>query len=307
MRKLILLFILVWLSGCDNFVENDLEQNPEYIEASGIVLISAAESIYKMGSLTGNTTEQPVHEVTFTYDFWMDSTEISQGNYEKLMSDPFFGYSNFEIPYWNDSYGLGQNYPAYYVNWFEAVLFCNSRSKSENLDTVYKYSSIKGIPGRYCTLIDLSIDLTKKGYRLPTEAEWEYACRAGTTTEFSWGDSDDKDTVAKHAWYSSNTQKSQPVGLKTSNLFGLYDMHGNLFEWCNDWYSDKSYESSEKSNPIGPLESNSDSERPLRGGSYLYFPTVLRSSGRYQWEDSYGAEDIGFRCVINENIPSNWK
>ncbi|MEZ6096050.1 MAG: formylglycine-generating enzyme family protein [Pirellulaceae bacterium] len=109
-------------------------------------------------------------------------------------------------------------------------------------------------------------------YRLPTEAEWEYACRAGTTTEYSFGDGEAK--LSEYAWNPRNTYLrdtgegyTRAVGQKRANGFGLYDMHGNVWEWCGDWYSADYYDESQSENPLGPV-SGKRSTRVLRGGAW---------------------------------------
>ncbi len=120
---------------------------------------------------------QPTHLVSFTKDFYMDATEVTQQEYESLMPKPYYlGIS------------VGPSFPVFNVTWNEAVLYCNKRSKRDGFDTVYIYSS--------ADLSDIKIDLSKSGFRLPNEAEWEYACRAGTKTNAYWPDSD---TASKYA------------------------------------------------------------------------------------------------------------
>ncbi len=252
-----------------------------------MTLIFAKDSSFSMGSSTGNSDEQPVHTVSFTYDFYMDTTEVTQGDYDVVMGS----YSGYSSPSWNGMGGYGINYPAYYVHWYDAVLYCNARSKAEGKDTVYIYNSISGSPGNGCTLDGFTMDLNKNGYRLPTEAEWEYACRAGTTSDYYW----DNITIVTDdcAWYSNNSDsKSHEVAEKKSNNFGLYDMAGNVYEWCNDWYG--VYNNGNQENPIGPV---SGIDRVLRGGSYLWSGEAdLRSATRCGSIPEYST--IGFRIVL---------
>ena len=126
------------------------------------------------------------------------------------------------------------------------------------------------------------------GYRLPSEAEWEYACRAGTTTRFSYGDDPGYTNLTDYAWYEDNSGgRTHPVGQKLPNPWGLYDMHGNVYEWCNEWYS-SDIETSVDSAYI-------DDSRVLRGGSFNYFPLNLRSAYRSSNSPEYRNYLIGFR------------
>jgi type 1 glutamine amidotransferase len=136
---------------------------------------------------------------------------------------------------------------------------------------------------------------------LPTEAEWEYACRAGSNTRFSFGNFDT--ALSVYGWYSNNSaNKAHPVGQKKPNAFGLYDMHGNVWEWCSDWYDENYYTSSPSADPTGPEIGGS---RVLRGGSWVDFnPKSCRSAGRFydqNWDSSFlKANNWGFRIVLEE-------
>ena len=130
-------------------------------------------------------------------------------------------------------------------------------------------------------------------YRMPTEAEWEYACRAGTTTVFSFGDDDQG--LALYAWYRDNSGfQTQEVGLKQPNAWGLYDMHGNVWEWCLDWYDEQYYAVSPRCDPQGPPEGTS---RVLRGGSWDNGPDGLHAAGRNRFRPAFRSSSFGFRCA----------
>ena len=224
----------------------------------------------------------PVHQVRFTYNFFMDTTEVTQGDYSSLMSLTYPGY---EDPPWPN--GVGSNYPAYSFNWYDAVLYCNARSKSEGLDTVYIFTSITGTPGNGSILSNVVIDYTKTGYRMPTEAEWEYACRAGTKTDYYWGTGN----IDNYAWYNVNSNDSaHPVCEKLPNGYGLYDMSGNVNESCNDWFG--GYSSDLQEDPVGP---SSGSERIIRGGPWGGGASWLRSASRDWAIPEAGA---GLRVVL---------
>jgi len=173
------------------------------------------------------------------------------------------------------------------VTWYDAIEYCNKRSQKEGLTAVYTRDGNR-----------VTWNPRANGYRLPTEAEWEYSCRAGTTTAFNNGNNDytNAASVDAAAWYKSNSGgQTRQVGLKTPNAWGLYDMHGNVTEWCWDWFGDY------PNNPFGlknPLGSDSGTHRIVRGG---YFndvnPINLRSARRLGAEPDKGGSYIGFRVV----------
>ena len=247
---------------------------------SGMKLISAAGHVFSMGQ---NTTAMPVHSVQFTYDFFMDSSEVTQEDFFRIMgTNP-------------SSFSETSNLPVEYVTWFDAVLYCNKKSELEGKDTVYVYTWISGTPGNGCSgLTGLSIDMSKDGYRLPTEAEWEYACRANTATEYYWGNG----ASNAYAWYSSNTATIQPVATRLPNAFGLYDMAGNVREWCNDWYT--SYSNNMVYDPVGPAYGT---YRVLRGGAYDD-PFINTFASAYRTNDYpyTRSTSTGFRAVLSLSV-----
>jgi formylglycine-generating enzyme required for sulfatase activity len=163
------------------------------------------------------------------------------------------------------------------VTWFDAILYANVRSKRDGYDTVYTYTGVTGTGGSGCqNLAGLASDFSKNGYRLPTEAEWEYACRAGSNAAYSFGDS--LSDLGTYAWYSGNAgSQTHAVAQKLPNAFGLYDMQGNVFEYCHDWYGGTYYQISGNQDPTGPA---GGTQRVARGGAWGYaddFSPIFRT------------------------------
>jgi formylglycine-generating enzyme len=187
----------------------------------------------------------------------MQTTEVTQGQWKSVMAtEP-----------WKEE-KTGPNYPAMGVSWNDAVAYCKKLSEKEG-----------------------------KTYRLPTEAEWEYACRAGTETTWSFGN-DDKE-LGDYAWHKENAldiseKYAHQVGLKKPNAFGLYDMHGNVWEWCDDYYGEDYYKQSPAQDPTGPT---SGSSRVLRGGMWNSGSRISRSAFRLRLTADFYYFGIGFRVV----------
>jgi formylglycine-generating enzyme required for sulfatase activity len=292
--------------ACDSGDDDD-SPAPSTFTPAGKVLISSAGQSFTMGSTSGFDDEQPAHAVSFTKDFWIDSTEITQALYDELMSA---SYAEYTTPTWFPPYGVGATYPAYHVYWDDAVLFCNALSRRDGLDSVYSYTSITGTPGNLCELVGVTSDLSTNGYRLPTEAEWEFACKGNDSRDLYWGRDiepypatpADSSEVGQYAvWYANSYEfgadssafGAQPVATKLPNAFGLHDMAGNLYEWCHDYYAE--YASGAATDPFGPATGDF---HVMRGGSWGSNAEYLRSSNRTFTVPDYAYYFIGFRTVV---------
>jgi len=234
-----------------------------------MVLIPAGE--FTMGDEAGEDDERPAHRVKLTA-FYMDVTEVTQASFQALMGrNP----AKFAAP----------DKPVERISWHAAIQYCNMRSQRDGLQPCYDLKT-------------LTCDFSANGYRLPTEAEWEYACRAGTTTRWSFGD--DAGKLKDHAWYKPNSGKTtHPVKAKRPNPWGLYDMHGNVAEWCQDFYAESYTDEDAVHDPRGPA---SGEDRVLRGGSWAVDEDSCRSSARNFEAPGFadvcfGYEAYGFRCV----------
>lgn len=267
----------------------------------GMKLIPAKDSSFTMGVSNGEYSQ----EVMFTYNFYMDSTEVTQKQYLELM------YKSTRP--WTDTNGIGDNYPAYNVSWYAAMLYCNARSKAAGRDTVYSYIKVKPNSGNPSQIRIVDVNYKSNGFRLPTEAEWEYASRGGARTDFYWdqnynthpltiADSNEVDNYAVWRRNSYNKKNNSPdygtheVALKKPNSFGLYDMSGNLSEWCSDGYA--SYSNSSVVDPVNQVVHNSS--RMIRGGSWKSSINSLSSGYRNSRPLPFGYNDTGFRLICRE-------
>ena len=250
--------------------------------------------IFLMGS-PSNEPERRVdetpHRVTIN-SFYMGKYQVTQKEYQDVMgTNP----SNFK----------GGNLPVETVSWYDAVEYCNTRSEQEGLMPVYTIDNDRSYPGiqnEYANVWRVvTWNRNADGYRLPTEAEWEYACRAGTTTPFNTG----YNITTDHANYNGNypyyfnatgayQECTMEVGSFEPNRWGLYDMHGNVREWCWDWYGD--YGGSAQINPTGASLGFS---RVLRGGHWNGDGRGLRSAYRSYYAPPFKSHSIGFRIVRN--------
>ena len=288
-----LLCVLV-TAGCFFNVEHGRNTQVTPSEPGMVALQSKGKTIFQ-GAAGGQAApnESPVLENTFTYDFQMDLTEVTQQGFRLLMGrDPV---SN------KGAFGQGDQYPVYNVSWFDAVLFCNARSKKAGLDTVYTYTRITQAPsGTAYDLTGLTVHLEKAGFRLPTEAEWEFAAHAGQDSDFPWGDLKDSVQAKEFAWFSGNAQgTTHPVAGLKANGFGLYDMAGNVMEWVNDWKG--VYPAKGTEDFAGSRDPSLEFDVPVKGGAFKYGLREMRPANRsatYTTLRSATAEYVGFRCAL---------
>jgi formylglycine-generating enzyme required for sulfatase activity len=274
MKGCFVLLAVLACSSCQRSPSTPSAQQPPVMRTTAgqeMVLIPPGD--FTMGSNRGPADEAPPHKVHVN-SFLLDRTEVTQQMYEALKLV-------------NPSKVKGPQLPAHMMTWVLAARYCNLRSKAEGLEPCYNEENA-------------TCDFTKNGYRLPTEAEWEYSCRAGLEGDSSLVS--DPAKLRQAAWFADNSQaKPHPVGEKAPNRWGLYDMIGNVGEWCNDIYDQKYYGKSPTSDPRGPDEGE---QYVVRGGSYTSSFDALRPSARAGNNPGFSdaclaPETLGFRCARN--------
>jgi formylglycine-generating enzyme required for sulfatase activity len=222
------------------------------------------------GTFQMGDADEGQREVNLTQPFYLGVTEVTQAEYQRVMG---------ECPsaFWGDD-----NLPVEQVSWYEAIAFCNRLSEQEDLPQYYDVQ---------CPTVTMR---GGTGCRLPTEAEWEYACRAGSTAAYCFGDNAAQ--LGDYASFMKNSGKTtHPVKQKRPNRWGLYDMHGNVWEWCWDWY-DK-YPTEPQANPTGPAEQPREALRVTRGGSWWNMDNCCRSAFRNALEPGNRRQNLGFRVA----------
>jgi formylglycine-generating enzyme required for sulfatase activity len=284
----------------------------------GMAFIPAGS--FTMGdNLDGSTYQRPLHEVQVSA-LYMDKYEVT-----KALWDEVYQWATnrpVEVRYGFDHADSGQgkaaNHPAHSMTWYDAVKWCNARSEKEGREPAY-YTDAAQVTVHRTGQVDVQNEWVKwnAGYRLPTEAEWEKAARGGVSgRRFPWNDTDyithsrANYNATGSGWYDiSPTQGyhpmfndgimpyTSPVGYFAPNGYGLYDMAGNVWDWCWDWYSHTYYSSSPEIDPRGPA---TGTNRVLRGGAWLPSAPYAKCSFRYYSHGypDYRYDDFGFRCVL---------
>lgn len=229
-----------------------------------MILVKAGT--FTMGATSEQTgaddDEKPAHQVTLTQDYYMGETEVTQALWKAVTGySPTSGGSQ-----WSSTYGIGDGYPAYYICYEDVQSF------------ISKLNSLTG-----------------ETFRMPTEAEWEYAARGGSESKgYRYSGSNTPDNVV---WcYDNSDSKTHPVKTKSPNELGLYDMSGNVYERCSDWYSSSYYSSSASSDPEGPT---SGSSRVYRSGGWTCDAAHCRVAYRSNYAPSYSDGSIGFRLALS--------
>jgi formylglycine-generating enzyme required for sulfatase activity len=240
--------------------ESLTEMKSTFTNSLGMEFVLVKPGKYMMGTVTNNMDgikdESPRHLVEITKSFYLGKFEVTQVEYSVLMGN-------------NPSKVKGNNQPV------ESVTFEDAKSFIDSLNTKEGHSR----------------------YRLPTEAEWEYAARAGTFTLYYFGD--DKALLGNYAWYGGNSGESfkhQNVGQKLPNPWGFFDMHGNVWEWIEDWYGESYYSHSPTIDPPGE---RSGEYKVIRSGSSLDSPNLCRSASRQHFLPDNSIEYIGFRLALS--------
>ncbi|MSQ03855.1 MAG: formylglycine-generating enzyme family protein, partial [Myxococcales bacterium] len=254
-------------AGSDSVTTNHAFIN--YTTDDGSFMVAITAGTFSMGSTTGDADEEPVHTVTLTHDFWIGQTELTQAQYRAGMGTSPSYFSS-----------CGANCPVEQVSWTMAVLYANALSAEEGLDSCYTETgsglatALSGDP------------YACEGYRLPTEAEWEYAARANDSYTYSGSD-----TVGDVAWYNSNSSSTtHAVADKTANAFGLYDMSGNVWEWTHDVYGAYSSDSA-----VDPVGASSLIPRVGRGGGWGNGAGSATVSFRDRYHPESASDNYGFR------------
>lgn len=225
-----------------------------------------------------DSDEGPQTTVIISRGFWMGKYEVTQGEYEALTGSNPSWCNGDRTAAGGLNYGIDTNRPVELVSWLDAIQYCSALTQKERAANRIPPDSL---------------------YRLPTEAEWEYACRAWTSTRFSYGDDPGYTNLANYAWFGDVGGTTHPVGEKPANPWGLHDMHGNVWEWCQDWVGE--YAGGTALDPQGP--DSSGSGRVFRGGGCSTLARSCRSASRNSSLSFNSFGNVGFRVVLAPGTP----
>ncbi|GHT18384.1 hypothetical protein FACS1894189_6230 [Planctomycetales bacterium] len=269
-------------------LQQKIEKLTTIVSAKGMKLRRIPGGRFYMGSHDSDeylrNNEHPQHRVIIPKNLFISVYPVTQGHFQELMEyNPSVSTENELCP--TDS-----------VTWFSAVEFCNKMSEQESLPPFYELKAVRRRSNGSIEKAEV-LALGGDGYRLLTEAEWEYACRAGGITPWCFGDQ--VLDVGEYAWfYDNSSMETHPVGERKPNSWGLFDMHGNVMEWCHDWYGDFYYSqcAEEEENPTGPTEG---SAKVLRGGAWQFGAEATRCAYRNSSSPDTTSSVIGFRVCRN--------
>lgn len=245
------------------------------VTRSGIEMIFLPGGTFTMGN-PDVPEEGPPHQVTVT-GFLMDKYPATHELFEK--------FQLADGSHWKEP----KTTPVETIRWREAKAYCNERSAQEGLKPCYNEKTV-----------EWDCDYSANGYRLPAEAEWEYAARAGSDKPYDFGSAEQ---LGQYAWYAENSgMRTHPVGQKKPNGWGLYDMYGNVSQWCEDVYSPTYYMESSAADPTGPASPGRDVKRVMRGGNWKSGGDACRATYRRgertgNTDACFGTSDCGVRCV----------
>ena len=278
MKRILIMFLFLFTCACVLTVHAGEQKTSDTVAGAGARMVKTVDGIeyafrwcpageFLMGSPEdepGRLDDETQHRVTLTRGFWMLETEVTQAMWQSVMGTSIRQQRDKVDTSW-PLRGEGSDYPMYFVSWEECRSFCEKLSEKLGLTV-----------------------------SLPTEAQWEYACRAGTTGAYA-GD------LGEMGWYWDNSGGgTHPVGQKKPNAWGLYDMHGNVEEWCQDWYDYDYYTESPTSDPTGP---SSGSCRVYRGGGWRNDAQYCRSARRSGVTPDSRYDGLGFRPVLASPAP----
>ena len=279
------------------------------VTIEGMVRLQLKGKSFQMGTSDDDAgyNEKPVHKVTFTRDIYMYDHEVTQKEWEAVMGNNPSYFQGEEANRKVADGEVQENRPVECVSWYAAIAYCNKLSIIAGFQPCYSvkvgetevdWENLKyeNIPTESDDVWNAAVcDFNKNGYRLPTEAEWEYAARGGETAinKPVWAGTTTDTELEKYAWYNGNSDyKTHEVKKKKANGYGLYDMSGNVWEWCWDWYG--IYTSEDAPDPVGAL---SGSKRVYRGGSWSLPASNSRASDRSNKSPTDRLNDLGFRLV----------